>query len=280
MEWIDYREKLGLGFNDTEKANRCMNYLLTHLSAYFNELEFENGAFKLSQSKSINKEEYLMFCSIIGERYQNTEYIYSAIIHELEFYQRDFKEFISVYIALVNSVKNRPEGAKQKDLLAILDKSFNESRLQYCILKDGDQFFVFPKGAKELDNKLVSEPLEWLKNFPQTYKIYAHTLKQYSNNEVPRDVADNLRKSLETFLQEFFNNEKNLDNNIHEVGRFFDSKCINRELKAIFTTLLSKYNQANNAVAKHHDKIEENMLEFLLYQTGIFIRTLISLKVE
>ena len=79
-------------------------------------------------------------------------------------------------------------------------------------------------------------------------------------------------------MEEFFNNEKTLDKNIGEVGKFLENKGVDKDLITIFTTLLSNYNQANNSIAKHHDRIHENMKEFVLYQTGTFIRTLVQLK--
>ena len=150
--------------------------------------------------------------------------------------------------------------------------------MQYSLLIDNGNYFIFPKGAKELDDALVSEPLEWLKSYPITYKTFVRTLEQYANKENPRDIADNLRKTLEDFLQEFFKNTKILSNNISEIGKFFDSNNVHCELKNMFTSLLTGYDKANTGIAKHHDHANENMLEFLLYQTGVFIRTIISLN--
>ena len=125
---------------------------------------------------------------------------------------------------------------------------------------------------------LVSEPLEWLNNYPQTKKTYVIALKQYSDGIYIRDVADNLRKTLEAFFQEFLGNKKNLANNINEVFKFLGTHNAEPELAGSIKDLLSKYDSLNNKIAKHNDKVDARYLEFLLYQTGIFIRMLITVK--
>ncbi|MCR4953190.1 MAG: hypothetical protein K6A43_03865, partial [Treponema sp.] len=125
---------------------------------------------------------------------------------------------------------------------------------------------------------LVSEPLEWLKDYPQTQKTYVIALKQYSDGIYIRDVADNLRKTLESFFQEFLGNKKNLANNINEVFKFLGAHNAEPELSGSIKDLLSKYDTLNNKIAKHNDKVDARYLEFLLYQTGIFIRMLITVK--
>lgn len=90
----------------------------------------------------------------------------------------------------------------------ILRRMLDESNISYEVLQDNDGYFVFPKGAEELDDVLVSEVLLWLQNYPKTQKTYITALRQYADGIYIRDVADNLRKALETFLQEFLGNEK------------------------------------------------------------------------
>ena len=65
---------------------------------------------------------------------------------------------------------------------------------------------MFPKGAKELDDALVSQPLEWLNEYPQAKKEWVEALRAYSDatDESASDVADKFRKALERFFQEFF----------------------------------------------------------------------------
>ena len=273
MKYVDYREKLGTGFNNKEKFEMLKNKIYVF---------FETS----NQTLKIYKNDIITYSISTGVRFRFNDLNY---LLEDFLISNKFETLIAKYVTFCNVYENKLGideefntyvDDQQTVLLNFLRSSLDDLNIQYEIIKDKDGYFIFPKGAKELDDKLISEPLEWLKEYPDTRKTFIHTLKQYANKENPRDVADNLRKTLEGFLQEFFNNSKNLDKNIGVVGDYLDEKGAVSELKAIFTTLVSNFNQANNAIAKHHDKINDNYLEFLLYQTGVFIRTLITLKQE
>ena len=137
---------------------------------------------------------------------------------------------------------------------------------------------IRPKGAKELDTTLVSEPLDWLKDYPKTRKTFCIALKQYTDGVYIRDVADNFRKALEEFFQEFLGNTKNLANNIAEIFKYLNNNNAENELSSMVKSLLNSYDTLNNKIAKHNDKVDKMFLEFLMYQTGIFIRMLIVVK--
>ena len=277
MDYIDYRTKLGLGFCDDEKQKAFIARVKNYYEAFLDSRKTDEWMYE--DTDAVLESEFQKYCDIVGIEYGfKYEYVLTRINRSLAEAKENFKEFLYRFITLINCINDREKGIKKRELLSILDRAFNESQILYVVLKDENNYFVFPKGSKELDEKLISEPLEWLNSYPNTYPLYVKTLKDYADDEKPRDIADNLRKTLEMFLQEFFNNQKNLDKNISEVGKYLDEKNVDKDLKALFTTLLSNYNQANNSIAKHHDRIHKKMLEFVLYQTGTFIRTLIQLK--
>ena len=155
-----------------------------------------------------------------------------------------------------------------------------DAHIPYELLYEDDKCFIFPKGAKELDDALVSEPLEWLKDYPKAHKTYCIALKQYADGIYIRDVADNLRKALEDFLREFLGNNNDFNKNKKEVENYLKSQNADSHLITILVSLLNHYYLLNNEVAKHSDKMDKKYLEFLLYQTGIFIRNLITVKRE
>ena len=136
------------------------------------------------------------------------------------------------------------------------------------------------ESIKELEDALVSEPLEWLKEYPLSHKTFCIALKQYSDGSYIRDVADNLRKALEDFLREFLGNNNDFNKNKKEVENYLKSQSVDSHLITILCSLLNHYYLLNNEIAKHNDKMDKKYLEYLLYQTGIFIRTLIVVKRE
>ena len=83
------------------------------------------------------------------------------------------------------------------------------------------------------------------------------------------------RKALEEFCQEFLGNTKNLANNITEVFQYLGKNNAEPEVASMMKSLMNTYDTLNNKIAKHNDKVDEKYLEFLMYQTGVFIRMLI-----
>ena len=156
----------------------------------------------------------------------------------------------------------------------------NKAHIPFEIYEDKDGMFFFPRGAKELDDALVSAPLEWLSEYPKTRKEWIEALKDYSNlsDTNASDVADKFRKALERFFQEFFSSSKSLENMKSEYGTYMKEKGVPPEVSNNLETLLQSYTNFMNGYAKHHDKTDKNVLEYIMYQTGNIIRLLITLK--
>lgn len=277
MDFIDYREKLGIGFCDDDK----FKYFKTKI---FNVLNIVSEDYS---SECMDSEEYYTFCNITGtpcntnydSDYQNRD----RFEHCLSIIERtnSLNEFLSYYVALVNSVKTEKYSEyawKRANFSNLLCNMLDESHIPFNLLEDEGEYFIFPKGAKELDDALVSEPLEWLKEYPQAHKTYCIALKQYSEGIYIRDVADNLRKTLEAFLQEFLGNTKNLETNKNEICKYLGEQSVDAGISGLFQPLINSYKNINDRIAKHNDAVDEKLLEFLLYQTGVLIRMVITIK--
>ena len=151
-------------------------------------------------------------------------------------------------------------------------------------MNDEDGIFIFPKGAKELDDALVSEPLEWLNAYPKSRTAFTKALKAYSEAtpDNASSVADKFRKTLETFFQEFFGGGRSLERYVsdHTYEQYLDKCGVPSDMRDEFKNTVNAYAKFINNNAKHHDKTELNVLEYLMYQTGNIIRLLITLKRE
>ena len=271
MKNVDYRKKLGLGFNDESKIKmlktRIFN-LLTEFDETKEDWELEIDIKKITRNFSDE------IGILIPSEYKNLQIIYYIICS-----QKDISSCVYFFVTFLNTLKHE---YNDYVIIETLETRFlsalDNMKISYDKSVDSDGSFIFPKGAEELDLALVSEPLEWLNNYPQTKKTYIIALKQYSDSIYIRDVADNLRKTIEAFFQEFLGNKKNLANNINEVFKFLGTHNAEPELAGSIKDLLLKYDTLNNKIAKHNDKVDARYLEFLLYQTGIFIRMLITVK--
>lgn len=274
MDFIDYRKKLGINFFDDDKQKMFVAKVYNYI---------ENGA-----SIKYSRNSQRAFCNMIGimiEKEQTTISIKEIMKAPKELQNawiylskrtENFPDFLSCVVALINTYSDDIQ-EKEKLKQYIID-SLEQCSIKFDILEDSDGIFVFPKGAKELDDALVSEPLEWLKDYPKARKTYITALKQYSDGVYIRDTADNLRKALETFLQEFLNNNKNLETNKTELGKYFATQNVDSGFIAFFQSVINTYKNVNDRAVKHNDAVDEKLLEFLLYQTGVLIRMVLSIK--
>lgn len=272
MDWLDYREKLNIGFSDKEKFEY-----------------FKQKIFNVLEIIDVNctSNEYFAFCDKTGSAIDKSQsYSYYSedtasqnIISIIQSHSDNINELFSYIMAFINTRENpgyRDWG--KADLINMLRINLEESHIPYEIIEDEDGYFIFPKGAKELDDALVSEPLAWLSSYPKTRKTFTIALKQYSDGIYIRDVADNFRKALEEFFQEFLGNSKNLAKNKIEIFNYLKEHNAESEVSSMFQSLINSYDKLNNKVAKHNDKVDAKYLEFLMYQTGLFIRMLIIVK--
>lgn len=278
MDFLDYREKLGIGCYDGEK----FTFFLTKI---FN---FLNGISEYTYSGCVTSSEYFSFCNLTGSRCnpqlsadcQNRER-FNECLTILDRHRNRLEEFLAYYIAFTNSIEPQkafPSNWTRAHFANLLVQMLTESHIPVELIKNDDEYFAFPKGAKELDDALVSEPLEWLADYPKSHKAFVTALKQYSDGIYIRDVADNLRKALEAFLQEFLGNEKNLETNKNEICKYLGSQGVDAGISGLFQPLLNAYKNINDRIAKHNDAVDKKLLEFLLYQTGVLVRMVVVIK--
>ncbi len=265
MKWIDYREKLGIGFNDEQKFIMLKN-------KFFNIIDF------LFKKNAYSLEDYDSYALMVGEPVLSTNPIIGLQLSMEK--ESDLVSFISKVIAVCNSYNVGAGKLQKKNFFGAFEHQLCLMNIPYEVIEDEDGYFIFPKGAKELDDALVSQPLEWLKAYPLSHKAFIKSLKDYASvtESNASDVADGFRKMLETFFQEFFSSQKTLENLKSEYGTFLKAHGVPQELANDFNTLLGAFTNYNNNYAKHHDKSSINVLEYLLYQTGNIIRLLITLN--
>ncbi len=272
MKWIDYREKLGIGFNDKLKFEKLKNKLMIWIDT-------------LERKGIYCETSFQKYMLMIGEYFSQGYNFYDNL--RLSFTNtKNSNELISKYIAFCNTynAKRDPRDYSKiygsNHMVEFIKQQLVQLNIQFDIIQDTDGYFIFPKGAKELDDALVSQPLEWLNGYQLSHRAFVKALKDYSSatEDNASEVADSLRKALETFFQEFFGGEKSLENYKPEYGSYLKSHGIPAELASDFTKLLGAFTDYNNHYAKHHDKASLNVLEYILYQTGNIIRLLITLK--
>lgn len=276
MDFIDYRKALGLSFNDKDKKNlfikRVGSYMQSSKNIPFNEDDEKALAYEIGENYLLAN--IVPFDMKIGNEPMGLQRAWLYLSKHTD----AFEDFLACVVALINTYSGKK--SDKKFIFSNIQKALNDSHIQYELIKDTDGVFIFPKGAKELDNALVSEPLEWLYEYPQTRKEWIDALKEYSNltNDNASDVADKFRKTLERFFQEFFETTKALEKLKSEYGAYLKRQGVPSEISNNFETLQQSYTNFMNSYAKHHNKTSKNVLEYIMYQTGNIIRLLITLK--
>lgn len=195
MDFLDYREKLGIGFCDNEKYK----FFLVKIFNILGEIALD------TRFCGINASEYREFCRITGTEVDYkllSEFIGPAgYRHWLSILRRvceDPREFFAYYISLVNIVPEDREPDEsgrffeRKGLIKLLTAMLAESHNGYNLINADGEYFVFPKGAVELDSALVSQPLAWLNQYPKAHTAFVKALREYADatTENSSDIAD------------------------------------------------------------------------------------------
>lgn len=270
MKYLDYRKKLGIGFDNFQLENLFLKRMKNHLEIAQESARYDN---------IVTLDILFDYCNLVGKDFERIDasYCLDEIIEDFKD-EANIREFLAKFTAFLSLIKKNAQ--MYKFFCNMLRKNLDEINIKYDVIEDDEGFFVFPKGVQELDSALVSEPLSWLAAYPKAQTAYIKALKEYSEAtpDNASDIADKFRKTLETFFQEFFACDKTLENCKGLYGGYLKSQNIPTEITANFETLLQAYTNFINGYAKHHDKTGLNVLEYLMYQTGNIIRLLITLR--
>lgn len=126
-----------------------------------------------------------------------------------------------------------------------------------------------------IGEQVIEETADLLANSPKAKSIYDSALDKYNRGENARNVLDDMRLSLETHLKKILNNDKSLENQLSEVGKYIQEKGLSKELANMFKTLLDYYAKYQNTYVKHNDAVKEKEVDFIIQQTSSFIRMLV-----
>lgn len=192
-----------------------------------------------------------------------------------------FQEDISNVIKYIQIIFLMDNNIISRDIKEELYKDINEIidlfGINVNILKEKNKYLLYPKGAKELDETLVNDVLVWLENYDISRKKFISALQKYQNKDDVRHILDDLRFSLEKFIQEIVNNGKSLENNKSEVGKILKDKNINVEIANMYMKLFDYYTIYQNNNVKHNENCAYEEIEFMIYLTGSFMRLLLSI---
>jgi len=166
-----------------------------------------------------------------------------------------------------------------KDILVNkLNEALTLSNAKIKILKNGDVYELYPTNIEMLDEHLIFDNINWLDKYPKAKEHFSKAVKLDIIEENFRTIVDELRLSLELLLKQLFNNEKSLENQKSELGKYLKENNISNEINSMYVKLFDLYTLFNNHNAKHNDDIDMLEINYIIYLTGTFISLLVQIE--
>lgn len=151
------------------------------------------------------------------------------------------------------------------------------SQLKITLLSRYYQFANDASRGSELP-LVVVEVRHWLSEFPTARKTYEDALQKHTNGIFTRNALDDLRLSLEALLRQLLTNDKSLEKQVPEVGRYVKQRGGSAELANMLEKLIDYYSKYQNTYVKHDDAVPASEAEFVIEITACFMKHLIRIK--
>jgi hypothetical protein len=139
-----------------------------------------------------------------------------------------------------------------------------------------------PKGAALLDERLVNDPLHWLRDEPKYQNVLApfekglkHFTEAHKTPDRYRDVVRDMHEALEAIAKTVTERGKDLSGN----RELFVSKLdLPKEYKEMLKLYIAYANDYRHAVGKGQQRMNPTLkdVEAFVYMTGLFIRLAIQ----
>jgi hypothetical protein len=174
----------------------------------------------------------------------------------------DFTETLKVSALLYQILEREPK----KELDQSIETALSHAAIDIGVRwKDG---MFYPAGAKELDERLIEEPLQWLINFPNERADYLKALTGYAAKRSD-DVIMNCYLVIEGVARSVLANQKTLENNRENLLRTIG---LSQEWKALLSNFITYANEfKRHASGKRYD-VNPVEVEGFLYLTGLLVR--------
>jgi hypothetical protein len=174
----------------------------------------------------------------------------------------------------LNVIKNEPGFySENKYFPREIEEAINLSIIDLGISFKNGKFYK--KGAKELDEKLILETLDWLNDYPKIKIFFEGALKENLHKDYP-DAITKSYSALESTVMTILNNNTNLKKNIpklleklnlpDEWGKILFNFCVYAHE---FSSRHGKGEKAKIAIAT------PEIVEAYIYFTGLVIRLII-----
>ena len=225
----------------------------------------------------------------------------SVIGKLLRSYAYRYKRDIPYILVDYKLKKKNGEDAKNKRLALEENLKVFSSQEQYIIIRDlcnhdtlknneavkslalklqKDYGYLAPKEdiAEEI-NQEIEKTQHYLDPYPGALKVYNEALRKYrsKDRQLLRNMLDDARLALELMLKSILSNDKSLENQLPELGRWIQKSGGSKEFTNTFQKILDYYSKYQNEHIKHNDNVVEEEALYIFEQTTLFLRQLARL---
>ncbi|HEY5043878.1 MAG TPA: hypothetical protein VIK53_18045 [Verrucomicrobiae bacterium] len=263
--------------DDAAVFNEFKNRILHNLESFLRPL------FNLNRSYD-KKFAYLFGCSIAKDWYaenRRQEFLNSYAFVTIQ-ETGNIVELATALHCLFAAIKEDGEDWVIKNLTESILESVEfcpGAGLKLVVRKKSVTFY--PAGAKLLDKAVVDDVLKWLDGYPKVAESFQKALALHlgGDSNSRRNLLDNLRFSLEQLLKMILKNEKSLENQKEILTGWLHEHGLQQQIINMYVALLfGPYAIYQNEAVKHAAKFGADEIEFIIYQTGTFMRLLLQLE--
>jgi hypothetical protein len=190
----------------------------------------------------------------------------SRIIPRLrELTHDDFMETLKVLMSLYDVL--RPENLEKLNgsIELALANAATDLGVRW---KDG---VFYPSGAKELDEKLINDNLDFLRAWPEVRAQFSTALTHFRNSlenvAARKDAITNAYSAIERLTRAVLGNDKNFENNSNALVDFL-------ELPGEYKNIVHYYKQIAHQYSSRHagSEFSHAETEAFIYLTGLLMR--------
>lgn len=190
--------------------------------------------------------------------------------------KNDYHYFMLIIEVILNC---DVRGYINKDSLAKdIVEAFELSYIKASICKNEGKYRIYPSDIEFLDTPLVLDVLSWLNEYPDVRNTYEKAIIKERKTENYRYIIDDLRLSVELFFKKTFNNEKSLENQDSNIGKYFLDNNVATQISNMYMKLLDYYEKYNNNNVKHNENIAAVEIDYMIYLTGSFMRFILLIE--
>lgn len=132
--------------------------------------------------------------------------------------------------------------------------------------------------AKEINISLIEETQHWLAEYPEALIPYEECLEKHSNKIHTRNLLDDLRLSLEVLLKDILSNNKPLEKQNSDLGKYMNDRNSSKELNNMFIKLVDYFSKYQNTYVKHDYNVNENEIDIIIEIASSFMKHIIKIK--